>query len=303
MSLCIFLNKFITNDKTDEMRKEEITQLFQNNGYPVKDVNLSDDKNKKIKIIKIDLKDDKKEEEIIKNSQSDESKFKYKGKTLNIKRWIDISQVTEIQITNFPDIANKENIKQKCQEFGNVVDTNNNPRHFHKGLANRYYVDIENREEAQKIINNLDGYNWDVKKLKVEFTDKSQGKSEESNTSKSSEKPKKVPPQIKRRNQSQNRSAVSPTSSTLIEFYQNSDYDEVTNTLKSFVFEICKYLSTNSSQSPTTQDKINTDNQENKNSKDDETSSTESSTKDTDANNSPVQQEVNNSNLTETDNN
>ena len=140
----------------------------------------------------------------------------------------EISHSHEIMITSIPSLFEDgeiyEEIKKLCQDIQpdyhiNIKNDIKIRNHEDSGLKVVYYK-LGNRELAETLIDNLNNQKWGGQEIKAKFTQNKQTE--------------KTIPQS---------NITEPNLTTVEKSYKDSDYDLVNQNLRTFIYEICKYLS------------------------------------------------------------
>lgn len=214
MTISIFLQSWAIEGKEDDLVKNDLIKIFNNNGSQVKIIELVNYKDGNGKYVNVEIENLDYEKQVVENI----SKITYNTFILRPK----ISH--EIIIKNLPECT-KEDIKQECEKIGKCTRVN-----IKEGTRNKFaYITLDSLEVAQNLVTNLNNKIWYDNKLQVEFIQKNPNKQIGKNNLESQESIDKTP--------------VKADISSLKDFYKSSDYDLVTQNLKIFIFEICQNLS------------------------------------------------------------
>lgn len=205
----------IPNNLDQEKAKNQVNDIFQENKYLIEDIEIESPKYKKdIHHMYVDLKEQSLEQEAVN---------KLKGEKLPNIDFDLRPKIYRQEICIKNKLEGEDDIKQLCEEQGGgKIDKNGkNPVRIRKYCV---YIDMENREEADKVIKNLNGKSYREQTLKVEL--------------------KSVIYEIRNNvNQDKKSANHNKITESLKEFHHKRDYDKVTEIIRAFVFNACNYLS------------------------------------------------------------
>lgn len=215
MTIKIFLADWGIEGKEDDVIEKDLIQIIEDNGCKVKKVSLETDKIRKGKWFKVELANSEEEQQIVNE---------IKQKKLYDKLDIRPTVYYEIIIKNIPNNLSEENLKEELNKMGNFKPNNISVKIGKRECA---FITVNSLDEANNLITNLNNQVLMGKHLKVEFTELKQKRERTSSVSSETVEQKTIETNL----------------THLGNFYNESDYDLVTEKLKEFVYGICTYLS------------------------------------------------------------
>lgn len=207
----------------NEEGKNKLKDIFHQEGYPIEEVEIGSfqDRYETLQTLAyIDIQDKtvELENEVIQRFKANPPKLTQK---FDLRPKICLQEISIKDLSNNYDF-NEESIKKICQEAkAKLVNKSNSIRMRGK----KAYVDLENLEEANKVVDFLRN-NDQTLKIQLEDSELDKVKKRKSKSNNDSNQ---------RRNEQKQKNIEI--------FYKNSDYQEVNKNLNEFIFLLCTYLS------------------------------------------------------------
>lgn len=208
----------IPTNFNNEEGKNKLKAIFYQQRYPIEKVEIDSFYNNDAKLLTIaylDIQDKTLENEVIQHFKESKPKLTQR---FELRPQI-FSQEISINLSNDSDL-NKEKIEEICcEEAKGKLANKNNPIRIKEKCA---YVDLENLEEANKVVNFLKN---NYQTLKVQLKDSELEKA------------------IKKRKSNNYSNQNRDEQRNIEDFYKNSDYALVADLVNSFLFLLCNHLS------------------------------------------------------------